>query len=71
MMSPPQTLKVRDLLPVKAVQCHLFGGLVPFERACLGEGTRSGKPCSFYVSTYMCSYLRNIGIGVDHREIPR
>lgn len=56
--------KVRDLQPIEAVRCHLRGGLVPFLRACKGEGTRSKKPCGFYVPNYMCSYLLNMGIGV-------
>jgi len=63
--------KVRDLLPLKAVSCHLKGGLVSFERACKGEGTRSGKPCGFYVPEYMCRYLMNMGRGVDSHEIAR
>lgn len=59
-----RTVKVRDLLLIKAVRCHLSGTLVPFLRSCKGEGTRSGKPCGFYVSDLMCRYIRNMGIGV-------
>jgi len=57
-------VKVRDLLPIKAVRCHLSGTLVSFFRGCKGEGTRSGKPCGFYVPDLMCRYIRNMGIGV-------
>ncbi len=66
-----ETITVRDLLPVKAVLCHLSGTLVPFYRSCKGEGKRSGKPCEFYISTYMCSYLCNLGVGVDSHETKR
>ena len=57
-------VKVRDLQPIEAVRCHLKGTLVPFLRSCKGEGTRSKKPCGFYVPNYMCRYIRNMGIGV-------
>ena len=57
-------VKVRDLLPIKAVRCHLSGTVVPFFRSCKGEGTRSGKPCSYYVPDLMCRYIMNMGIGV-------
>ena len=71
LMKKTETITVRDLLPIKAVQCQLSGTLVPFYRSCKGEGKRSGKPCEFYIPTYMCRYLCNLGIGVDSHEIKR